>query len=223
MEQPSLIPRDPILSFVDRIYESCDHAAKTIVAENLRQMAKKFAACQGEFFLIVDRHLDSCVRHGPECFPQPELTTIFTDFWLGIIDGEVRFGTDRIPIKFPIRMPYVSGNWFRAPKLWEGPLFLPEHNYAYQILEYLKQESFKFGWRDFDQPGLHLAVGDEEVKDLIRQYQWSAHTRHEKYPLLIPVYKMCLLLGRFLCNFPEQLAYIKKHRDLFEEAHKEAK
>jgi hypothetical protein len=36
-----------------------------------------------------------------------------------------------------------------------------------------------------------------------------------EFPLMVPVYKMCALLGRYLTNFPEQTAMINKNPELF--------
>lgn len=214
-KQPSLLPRDPVLSFVDRAYDQSGMAEKRVVAENLQQIVEKFATCQGEFFLFIMRYRDSCMRSmgsSAGLMLPHDFSVTMTDIYLGIISGEFRFGEAGTPFHFPVRSPYAFGDLLHDPKLWVGNFFTPSECHGYEIMLFLKQPR---EISDIEQPGLDMAVGDEEVKDLIRQYQNPMHKHYGEFPLMVPIYKMCDLLGRYLTNFPEQAALLRKSPKLF--------
>lgn len=218
-EQPSLLPRDPILDFIAKAYDKPDTVVE-VVEKNLRRIIEKFVACQGEFFLFVRRYRDSCRRDmGPSAglLPPHDFSITITELYLGIISGELRFGEAGTPFHFPIQVPYASGNLYSEPSLLKGDAYIPEIMYGYDVMKWLKEPRKA---PDMDQEGLDIAIGDEEVKELIRQYQNSMHKHYGEFPLLAPVCKMGLLLNRLLQDFPEQEALLKKDRKLFAEVWK---
>lgn len=213
-------PFDPIAAFIITAFGKPDAIAEA----NLRQMAGKFAACQKQFFLFVRRYLDSCKKmalgYGVGLMPPHDydFSVLKTELYLCIINGELRFGEAWIPFRFPIQTSHAVGELFGKPRLQKGSVFETEYFCGYEVLQLLKQPKKTL---DIDLPGLNIAIGDEETKILIRQYQNIISKHYGEFPLLLPVYKMCLLLGRYLTNFPEQAALLESNRELFAKAHQE--
>ena len=220
-EQTSLLPRDPVLSFVDRAYDQSSAAVKMTVAKNLRQMVERFSACQGEFFLLIQREKDSFVRMGHGgggLMPPHDFSYIKTTLYLGIINGELSFGEAGAPFHFPIQSPYVIGDLSSKPFLREGGGVCGlDILCGFEVMKWLKEPKKA---PNMDSEGLDIAVGYEEVKELIRQYRSPFNEHHGDFPLLAPVCKMGLLLGRLLQDFPEQEALFKENKPLFEEVWK---
>lgn len=214
-EQPSLLPRDPVLDFIARVYGKPNAGELVIIEKNLRWMIEGFAACQGQFFLFVRRYQDSCMRSmgsSAGFMPPHDFSVTMTEIYLGIISGEFRFGEAGTPFRFPVQSPHAFGDMFQNPKLWVGNFFTPSECHGYEIMLFLKQPRQV---SDIELPGLDMAIGDDKVKQLIRQYQNPIHKHYGEFPLLLPVYKMCALLGRYLTNFPEQAVMIQKSPELF--------
>lgn len=220
-EQPSLLPRDPVLSFVDMAYDQSDLAVKKTVAENLQRMVDNFSACQGQFFLVVKREKDSFRKDlfgGHGLMPPHDFSYIKTDLYMSLISGEFQFGGElAIPFRFPIQPRYAAGDLIGKPVLFESERGALNLLFGFEVMVWLEKPK---GAPDLDQPGLDIAVGDEEVKDLIRAYRNVLDKHYGDFPLMLPVYKMCHLLGRYLHNFPEQTAMLQKSPELFREPKK---
>lgn len=217
-EQPSLLPRDPVLSFVDRAYDQSDVTVKKTVAENLQRMVEKFATCRGEFFLVVKLEKDSFRRDfvgGDGLLPPHDFSYIRTDLYLSIISGELQFGGEPgISFHFPIQPRYVTGDLIGKPFLHESEKGVWNILLGYEVMMWLKESR---GKPDLDKPGLDIAVGYEEVRALIRNHRNAMHEHHGEFPLIAPVCRMGLLLGRLIPNFPEQEELFKKDKKLFDE------
>ncbi|MCX6766396.1 MAG: hypothetical protein NT170_01260 [Candidatus Moranbacteria bacterium] len=203
---------DPIVAFIVAAFGKPDTTAE----KNLREMVGKFSAHQGEFFLFIRREQESFKRGLMP--PQDDFSYIKTTLYLCIIEGELRFGEAGHPFHFPIRFPHAVGELMGNPKPWGRNVFEPEIFCSYEILMSLKQQQKV---SSIDLPGFDMAIGNEEAKALIIGYQTILDKHHGKFPLMIPVYKMCLLLGRCLHNFPEQEALLIKDRAQFAKATKE--
>ncbi|MDD3487598.1 MAG: hypothetical protein PHF35_04465 [Candidatus Moranbacteria bacterium] len=204
---------DPVLDLVGMLCNDPKNAG--IVKRNLRRVIKGINTCQGKFFLIVERSWTPMRKGGPELCEGQKIIT--TDLWMGIISGELSFGKDLFPLNIPTSAPLAYCDLIHDPEFWSTsyPLLLG-FDCAQEIRDYFQRERSVVSPDDLDWPGINVAIGDEEVKELVCQYQSPLDKHRGELPLLKPVIEMGLLLKRVLLDFPEQDDLLQKDKKLFD-------
>jgi hypothetical protein len=193
------------------------------IEANYRLVHDGINAHPGEFLLAVERRRDAIfsLSYIPSSAPLPPRETEYqttSTLNLGIINGSLALDIKTGRINFPIKEYVFLESCWSEPTLRPGHFFGSYHflssDIGFHLNEPLKGDEEK-------KPVLEIIAGDQPIIEWLGRQKSRIFGSRSQNLYILPFYKMCMRLERYLPLFPEQTALLKSNRELFNKVHKE--